>query len=66
VVVVMEEGAVAAQVDRVVAHLEQMGFAVHRSIGANRTLLGVVGDKVQGDPTLVQMLDGVQEIVQIS
>jgi len=62
----MEEGAGAAQVDRVVAHLEQMGFAVHRSIGANRTLLGVVGDKVQGDPTLVQMLEGVQEIVQIS
>ena len=65
-VVVMEEGAAPAQVDRVVAHLEHMGLAVHRSIGANRTLLGVVGESPQGDPQLVQTFDGVQEVVQIS
>jgi 3-deoxy-7-phosphoheptulonate synthase len=66
VVVVMEEGAAAAHVDRVVAHLEQMGFAVHRSVGANRTVLGVVGESPSGDPQLVQMFEGVQEIVRIS
>jgi 3-deoxy-7-phosphoheptulonate synthase len=62
----MQEGAVPDQVNRVVAHLEQMGLAVHRSIGANRTLLGVVGESPHGDPRLVQMFDGVQEVVQIS
>jgi 3-deoxy-7-phosphoheptulonate synthase len=62
----MEEHAAPEQVDRVVAHLEQMGLAVHRSIGANRTVLGVVGENPRGDPQLVQMFDGVQEVVQIS
>jgi len=66
VIVVMEEHAAPEQVDRVVAHLEQMGLAVHRSIGANRTVLGVVGENPRGDPQLVQMFDGVQEVVQIS
>ena len=65
-IVVMEEHAAPEQVDRVVAHLEQMGLAVHRSIGANRTVLGVVGENPRGDPQLVQMFDGVQEVVQIS
>jgi 3-deoxy-7-phosphoheptulonate synthase len=62
----MEEGATPEQVDNVVAQLEQMGFAVHRSVGANRTVLGVVGESPRGDPQLVQMFDGVQEIIQIS
>ena len=65
-IVVMEEGAAPEQVDTVVTHLEQMGFAVHRSVGANRTVLGVVGESPRGDPQLVQMFDGVQEIIQIS
>ena len=43
-----------------------MGFAVHRSTGANRTILGVVGTDVQGDPRLVESFEGVQEVVHIS
>ena len=65
-VVVMQEGASADAVDRVVARLEVMGYDVHRSIGANRTILGVIGTDAQGDPRLVEALDGVQEVVQIS
>jgi len=66
VVVVMQEGASAAAVDRVVARLEVMGYDVHRSTGANRTILGVVGTDVQGDPRLVETFEGVQEVVHIS
>ena len=65
-VVVMNEGATPAQVERVVTHLEQMGLAVHRSSGANRPVLGVVGEHPTGDPHLVQTFDGVQEVVRIS
>ncbi|MCX6544738.1 MAG: 3-deoxy-7-phosphoheptulonate synthase [Acidobacteria bacterium] len=65
-VVVMQEGATPAQVDRVAAHLEQMGFGVHRSVGAKRIVLGVVGESPRADPELVQMFDGVQEVVQVS
>ncbi len=63
----MQEAATAGQVDAVVSHLEGMGFSVHRSSGANRTVLGVVNrGAVTGDPRLVEVLDGVQEVVTIS
>ncbi|MCX6552977.1 MAG: 3-deoxy-7-phosphoheptulonate synthase, partial [Acidobacteria bacterium] len=65
-VVVMQETATPGQVDKVVSHLETLGFAVHRSSGANRTVLGVVGTDVVGDPRLVETFDGVQEVVDIS
>jgi 3-deoxy-7-phosphoheptulonate synthase len=62
----MQDGAPAAAVDRVVERLEVMGYAVHRSTGANRTILGVVGTDVKGDPRLIETFEGVQEVVQIS
>jgi 3-deoxy-7-phosphoheptulonate synthase len=66
-VVVMQEAATPVQVDAVVSQLEGMGYAIHRSIGANRTVLGVVSrGPVRGDPRLIEVLDGVQEVVTIS
>src|SRR5690349_853535 len=64
-VVVMEERASEAQVERVVARLIEMGMDVHRSTGVSRTVLGAVG---QGrvEPALIQMMEGVQEVVRIS
>jgi 3-deoxy-7-phosphoheptulonate synthase len=63
----MQESATKAQVEDVVLRLEGMGYAVHRSSGANRTILGVVSDgPVSGDPRLVEILDGVQEVVPIT
>jgi len=62
----MQEGASAVEVDKVAERLELMGFSVHRSTGANRTILGVVGADVRGDPRLVETFEGVQEVVNIS
>jgi len=62
----MQEGASAAEVDTVAERLELMGFSVHRSTGANRTILGVVGAEVRGDPRLVETFDGVQDVINIS
>src|SRR3954447_15356121 len=42
-VVVMKERATEAQIDTVIARLIEMGMDVHRSSGATRTVLGVVG-----------------------
>jgi 3-deoxy-7-phosphoheptulonate synthase len=55
-VVVMEEHATEAQIQSVVAQLTDMGFDVHRSTGATRTVIGAVGGGT-GDPLLI----GVQE-----
>ena len=64
-VVVMEERATETQIEQVVARLVEMGMDVHRSTGVSRTVLGVVGQK-RPDPGLIEMLDGVHEVMRIS
>ena len=64
-VVVMQERATEEQVDAVIARLIELGMDVHRSSGATRTVLGVVGaNKI--DPGLIGILDGVHEVLRIS
>ena len=64
-VVVMEERATEAQIEKVVASLVDAGMDVHRSTGVNRTVLGVVGaHKV--DPALIEVMDGVHEVLRIT
>ena len=64
-VVVMKERATEAQVDAVIARLIELGMDVHRSSGATRTVLGVVGaHKVE--PELIEILDGVHEVLRIT
>jgi 3-deoxy-7-phosphoheptulonate synthase len=65
-VVVMAEGASEEQIQNVVAHLVEQGFDVHRSTGAARTVLGAVGSGRHRDPRLLEVLDGVNEVVRIS
>jgi 3-deoxy-7-phosphoheptulonate synthase len=65
-VVVMAEGASEEQIQNVVAHLVEQGFDVHRSTGAHRTVLGAVGSGRHRDPRLLEVLDGVNEVVRIS
>ena len=64
-VVVMEERASEAQIEQVVARLVEMGMDVHRSTGVTRTVLGAVGQG-RPDPGLIEMLDGVHEVVRIT
>jgi 3-deoxy-7-phosphoheptulonate synthase len=65
-VVVMQERATDEQVQRVIAQLVEMGFDVHRSSGALRTVIGAVGGGRQRDPRLLEVLEGVQEVVRIT
>jgi 3-deoxy-7-phosphoheptulonate synthase len=65
-VVVMKERATDEQVQRVISKLVDMGFDVHRSTGALRTVIGAVGGKRAFDPGLVEVLDGVQEVLRIT
>jgi 3-deoxy-7-phosphoheptulonate synthase len=64
-VVVMKERATDGQVESVIAQLVELGMDVHRSSGASRVVLGVVGSgKV--DPRLIEMMDGVHEVLRIT
>jgi 3-deoxy-7-phosphoheptulonate synthase len=61
----MEERATEQQIEHVVARLVEMGMDVHRSTGVTRTVLGAVGQG-RPDPGLIEMLDGVHEVLRIS
>ena len=64
-IVVMEERATEVQIDAVIARLIELGMDVHRSSGATRTVLGVVGTgKVEKE--MIEILDGVHEVLRIS
>ena len=64
-VVVMEEHATETQIKSVVAQLTDMGFDVHRSTGATRTVIGAVGNGT-GDPLLIGVQEGVHEVLKIT
>src|SRR6476659_4356655 len=63
--VVMEERGTEGQIEQVVARLVELGMDVHRSTGVSRTVLGVVGQK-RPDPSLIEMMEGVHEVMRIS
>jgi 3-deoxy-7-phosphoheptulonate synthase len=62
----MRERASDDQIQSVIAKLMEMGFDVHRSTGALRTVLGAVGGSRQYDMALLEVLDGVQEVHRIT
>jgi 3-deoxy-7-phosphoheptulonate synthase len=64
-VVVMQERATEAEIQAIIAQLMEMGFDVHRSSGVSRTVIGAVGNGI-GDPQLLEVQDGVKEVLRIS
>ena len=65
-IVVMKPDSSRAQIDKVVAHVEELGLSAHLIEGAERTVIGVVGRTY---PELMSMLAvhaGVDEVVPIS
>lgn len=65
-VVVMQEGATEEQIQRVINKLMGMKFDIHRSTGAQHTVLGAVGAKIDFDTRDIELLDGVEEVLRIS
>ncbi len=65
-VIVMEKHTEPSKIEAVVAELIKRGFDVHRSTGADQTVLGVVGDVASIDPREFEVMDGVQEAVRVS
>ena len=65
-VVVMEERAAEDQIQHVIATLVERGFDVHRSTGQTRTVLGAVGGNRDFDKRLLEVMDGVQEVMRIT
>jgi len=65
-IVVMEAGVNETAIENVIAFLVNAGFDVHRSSGAKRTTLGIVGDVTENDAAVVRELDGVSQVVRVT
>ena len=65
-VVVMEERASEDQIQHIIATLVDKGFDIHRSTGALRTVLGAVGGNRSFDERLLEVMDGVHEVLRIT
>ncbi len=65
-VILMEKNTAESNIERVMSELVKRGFDVHRSTGADHTVLGVVGDVQSIDPREFEPFDGVQKVVRIS
>jgi 3-deoxy-7-phosphoheptulonate synthase len=65
-IVAMQDHASEDQIQHVIDQLVQMGFEVHRSTGALKTVLGGVGSQTDFDTREIEMLPGVQEVHRIT
>jgi 3-deoxy-7-phosphoheptulonate synthase len=66
-VIVMDGHATEDQIEKVIAALTQKGYDAHRSTGATRTVIGVVGaSKTPLDPREFEIMPGVHEVVKIT
>jgi 3-deoxy-7-phosphoheptulonate synthase len=63
--VVMQQGATEAQIEKMIARLVEDGFDVHRSTGVIHTVLGGVGGKEDFDTAVVELMEGVKEVHRI-
>src|SRR5580698_5329346 len=64
--VVMHHGASAAEIDRVVRTINEMGYEARPMPGAQRTAVGLVGNDGRVDGSRIEALPGVAEVIHVS
>jgi len=64
--VVMETGATTEMVEKVCKVIEQMGMTAHSMPGAQRTAIGITGNKARVDSDRILTMAGVREIIHVT
>jgi 3-deoxy-7-phosphoheptulonate synthase len=64
--VVMQAHATEEQVRDVCQKVEKMGYRAHAMPGAQRTAIGITGNKAEIEPGTLEEMPGVQEVIQVS
>jgi 3-deoxy-7-phosphoheptulonate synthase len=65
-IVVMQENATESQIQVITAKLKGLGFDVHTDRGANRTVLGIIGDTHDLDRRSLEVEEGVSEVLRVT
>jgi len=66
VIVVLEKTVNDKQLENIIKHLEDFGFAIHKSTGEERMILGAIGVQPNFDTRKIKILDGVEEVYRIT
>ena len=64
-IIVMKQGATAAEVQHVIDRVEEMGLKSHPIIGTERTVVAAIGDKRGIDMSFFTAAPGVERVVPI-
>jgi len=64
--IVMRHGATDAEIQRVIAVIEELGYKASLMPGAQRTAVGLVGNDGRVDASRLEALPGVQEVIHVS
>jgi hypothetical protein len=64
-IVIMKKNAPDESLDFVKEYLISRNFDIHQSTGANRTIIGVIGDTQSLEETTISQLPDVHQVVRI-
>lgn len=64
-IIIMKKNSPDESLDQVKEYLITRNFDIHQSTGANRTIIGVIGDTHTLDDDLIAGLPGVHQVVRI-
>ncbi|MBK7629751.1 MAG: 3-deoxy-7-phosphoheptulonate synthase [Ignavibacteriales bacterium] len=65
-IVVLEKTINDKQLDNIIKHLVDFGFAIHKSEGEERMIIGAIGVQPNFDTRKIKILDGVEEVYRIT
>lgn len=64
-IIIMSSSATKKQIDNVVKRIEDLGFKVNLSEGAEKTIIGLIGDTRGISDEVFKILPGVGEVISI-
>ena len=65
-IVVLKKLATDEQVENVIKHLEDYGFAIHKSTGEEQIIIGAIGIQPDFDTRKIKILDGVSAVYKVT
>ncbi|HOO50167.1 MAG TPA: hypothetical protein PLK94_02645 [Alphaproteobacteria bacterium] len=63
--IIMKKSADEAELDNIKEYLISRNFDIHQSTGANRTIIGVIGDTDSLDIRELESINGVLQVIRI-
>ena len=65
-IVVLEKNISDGLLKNIIKHLEDYGFAIHKSAGEEKIILGAIGVQPNFDTRKIKILEGVEEVYRIT